>query len=141
MAPQTESTRVVIVRPTRDGDHIIINVTFSKYQIEFTTVKGNTIGAVKYSVYTALQVVSDDCKFSKRMSVCQFNFVSACYEPFWTERESFLLKNVFLGRDEIPLSRPRHVRFGPNSFGWYYKKPVGLVEVLEMEVFTNLCVN
>jgi len=33
MAPQTErseSTRIVIVRPTRDGDHIIINVTFGK---------------------------------------------------------------------------------------------------------------
>ena len=31
MSPQAEgSTRVVIVRPTRDGDHIIINVTFGK---------------------------------------------------------------------------------------------------------------
>ena len=33
MAPQTErpeSVRVVIVRPTRDGDHIIVNVTFGE---------------------------------------------------------------------------------------------------------------
>ena len=36
MAPQTESTRIVIVRPTRDGDHIIINVTFGKLNKAFS---------------------------------------------------------------------------------------------------------
>ena len=37
MAPQTEgSTRIVIVRPTRDGDHIIVSVTFGEFLAYFS---------------------------------------------------------------------------------------------------------
>ena len=61
MAPQTETTRVVIVRPTRDGDHIIINVTFSKLN---TSLLGWILGKQSKQMifnYIYSHSVSDGC--------------------------------------------------------------------------------
>ena len=75
MAPQTESTRVVIVRPTRDGDHIIINVTFGKLWLVFKlTLRQCGLGH-KIAAYTGFRLARPDKQlFSARMSVYRLNF-------------------------------------------------------------------
>lgn len=55
MAPQTESTRIVIVRPTRDGDHIIINVTFGKSDEDFHLYQSRT--GISFHIMYGPQVV------------------------------------------------------------------------------------
>ena len=41
----------------------------------------------------------------------------------------YFLKNfIFILGRNIPT--PSRVRFGPNPFGWYFRKPVGLVEIV-----------
>ena len=119
----TGPSRTVIVRPTRDGDHILVTVSFGKYKTKKFSIFDNLHwlqSGCYYQFRTELFVVSVFSWSSIFIQFSVFRYISS----FWNSKK-------FLFESETPArsNATRRVRFAPDFTGWLYFKPCRVFEV------------